>query len=162
MCCMDKALAQWLITSRYGWTYCTIGWWAGHRTDLTTALENNIQMFNASDFPNIYMLSHVELKQTASTHRQPFIHLKYLTTWQLDSPKLPTTQHMWQQEDISDDFTSGSASLCESPTTNTRFRWTTLTLAKCLRFSVTFCFFSFCFCFFSFFILWISSCDRGL
>lgn len=59
-------------------------------------------------------------------------------------------------------LTSGSASRCESPTTNTRFLWTTLTLARCLRFSVTFCFFSFCFCFFSFFILWISSCDKGL
>lgn len=59
-------------------------------------------------------------------------------------------------------LTSGSASRCESPTTNTRFLWTTRTLARCLRFSVTFCFFSFCFCFFSFFILWMSSCDRGL
>lgn len=59
-------------------------------------------------------------------------------------------------------LTSGSARRCESPTTNTRFRCTTLTLARCLRFSVTFCFFSFCFCFFSFFILWISSCERGL
>lgn len=59
-------------------------------------------------------------------------------------------------------LTSGSARRCESPTTNTRFLWTTLTLARCLRFSVTFCFFSFCFCFFSFFILWISSCERGL
>lgn len=59
-------------------------------------------------------------------------------------------------------LTSGSASRCERPTTNTRFLWTTRTLARCLRFSVTFCFFSFCFCFFSFFILWMSSCDRGL
>lgn len=59
-------------------------------------------------------------------------------------------------------LTSGSASLCERPTTNTRFLCTTRTLARCFRFSVTFCFFSFCFCFFSFFILWISSCERGL
>lgn len=50
---------------------------------------------------------------------------------------------------------SGSASRGDSPTTNTKFFWTTRTLARCFLFSVIFCFLAWSFCLFS-------ACNRNL
>lgn len=50
-------------------------------------------------------------------------------------------------------LTSGSASRNGNPTTNTKFFCTTLTFARCFRFSITFCFRCWSFNLFSAFIL---------
>ena len=58
--------------------------------------------------------------------------------------------------------TSASANLMGSPTTKTRFRCTTLTLARCFRFSVIFCFLCWSLCLFSAFRRATSSWESGL
>ena len=58
--------------------------------------------------------------------------------------------------------TSESANLGDKPTTKTRFLWTTLTFAKCFRFSEILCFLAKSFCLLSALILANSSGVKGL